>query len=291
MRTSLPVVVLALFVTVLLGGCSTMRSIDRASADFSKLAESATKLADASAETIDRAKETMAVMDEHMGAVGKDLSTMVPKLAEDSRLLVQTFEKTTRDMGAATTATLEQTTATMKQLTPSIEKTLDSVSGMTVKYGTAIEKIGEELAQTGDTLDALAKNLDENATLGGEWIIETRNQLAASMKAAERTLDQTAGTLANLEKGLLETLNGTTKTLHGINKVLHLEAEDDADDDELRGFGHRLDTLVTTFLWVFLAGGVLLVVLTTLVVYERLTARRRLRLQLAALGVDVSALE
>lgn len=86
-------------------------------------------------------------------------------------------------------------------------------------------------------------------------------------------------------------MNGTTKTLHGINKVLHLEAEDDADDDELRGFGHRLDTLVTTFLWVFLAGGVLLVVLTTLVVYERLTARRRLRLQLAALGVDVSALE
>jgi hypothetical protein len=273
-----------------LAGCSTMRAVERASGDFSKLAESATKLADASSDTLERAKESMAAMDVHMGEVGRQMTVIVPKLAEDTRTLVATFEKTTREMGAATTAAINQTSGSIEEITPHLTKTLDAIATTTTTYGIAIKKIGTELGEAGDSLDTLGKNLEANATDGRKWILATQKQLEASMKAAERTLDQTADTLANLEKGLLETLQGTTKTLKGINRVLLLDAEDDDEMEAVQGFGHRLDTLVTTFLLVFLGGGVLLVVLTTLVVYDRITSRRRLRLQLAALGVDVTNL-
>ena len=47
---------------------------------------------------------------------------------------------------------------------------------------------------------------------------------------------------------------------------------------------NKVDRAITAFLWVFLGGGILLVVVTTILIYDKLTARSRLERQLAAMG-------
>lgn len=262
------------FLACLLGGCSSMRAIDTAAADFSRLADSASKLADKSAETIDEVKQ-----------ISAEVTKVIPTVAEDTRALVQTFEESTREMGAATKVTLEQTAATMKAITPELTATLETISSTTTKHGTAIENISAELGRTTKLLGGLIANLKANNEQSREWIQATQKQLNASMLAAERTLDQTAESLVNMETGLVEALGTSNKTLSGINRILRLEAEDDDEAAAIRGFGRRLDQLVTTFLWVFLGGGVLLIVISTLFVHDKLTRKGRLRRQLAALGL------
>lgn len=163
--------------------------------------------------------------------------------------------------------------------------TLETISSTTTKHGTAIENISAELGRTTKLLGGLIANLKANNEQSREWIQATQKQLNASMLAAERTLDQTAESLVNMETGLVEALGTSNKTLSGINRILRLEAEDDDEAAAIRGFGRRLDQLVTTFLWVFLGGGVLLIVISTLFVHDKLTRKGRLRRQLAALGL------
>ena len=140
------------------------------------------------------------------------------------------------------------------------------------------------------SLAELITLVKDNTEASRDWIVQTQGQLTASIDSAQRALDQTADSFKNIEVGLLEALGGTQKTLQGINKVLRLEAEDEDEEQMIRNLGRKIDTAITAFIWVFLGGGIVLVVIATLFVHDRFTAKSKLKRQLESLGIDVGQL-
>ena len=174
----------------------------------------------------------------------------------------------------------------MRAITPEIKATLGTLGETATQYGKAIENIGTELSETGRSLNELVSTMRQNNATNREWLRATKEQLNASMQAAERTLDQTAKSLASTEETLGDTLQTSQETLQSINRILRLEAEDEDEERLIQGLASKLDRAVTAFLWVFLGGGALLLVIATLVIHDKLTARGRLEQQLRKLGYE-----
>ena len=261
---------------VLLGlaGCQTLDRIGGAADSLGRMGESTAELAAASSDALGEVKRTVAVLDTHIEAIGEEVRVGLPRVVDSTTELLGTIERSTREMGEATTRMIQSSADAVEKLAPDVQATLSAVRETVTSTGKSLEAISERMDGTMNAIQALTASLEKSTQAGAEMLSTTQKELNAALLAAQGTLTQTSASLVRLEKESVTTLRSLQTSMGKLASTFDFMAtnDDDAVISDLRG---RVDSLVTLFLWVQILGALTIISVTVLFIHHKLTTRAR----------------